>query len=389
MENGYDQDYEDRLFEAIRWPSAGHRLFEIGHFVGDRDWLDGVWESNCMFVPRAQLEQIGCFDESFSMPGGGYANLELYERLGSSPDVTVCTIMGEGSFHQVHGGTTTNAPDPDARRAELAAYDRHYTELRGRPIKGPTTPIHHVGAWTVPMSRRTRPRRLTADAFRGQVRTGPDGRPEQPVPVPDDLTAAAVEAYWASLDWQRTRWLGQVIETTPGDLVAYQELLADVRPDWVVDVGTGTGARAHFLATICDLLGHGRVVTIGERRPADLPDHPRLELVTGRPHQPDGFAAVRAVTGDDARALVVLGEWKGHRRTVAAFAGYQSLVPIGSYVVVEGTVVNGHPVWTGFGPGPSEAVGEIVRDHPEFVADRSREHGLVSFARGGFLRRVR
>jgi len=34
------------------------------------------------------LEQVGGFDDSFSMPGGGYANLDLWERLGASPDVT-------------------------------------------------------------------------------------------------------------------------------------------------------------------------------------------------------------------------------------------------------------------------------------------------------------
>ena len=44
IDDGYDIDYEDRLFEAIDWPDDGYRLFEIGHFIGDRDWFDGVWE---------------------------------------------------------------------------------------------------------------------------------------------------------------------------------------------------------------------------------------------------------------------------------------------------------------------------------------------------------
>ena len=145
MDNGYDQAYEDRLFDAIDWPSAGYRLFEIGHFVGDRDWLDGVWESNCMFVAASLLEQVGGFDESFSMAGGGYANLELYERLGSSPDVTVATIIGEGSFHQIHGGTTTNQTDAAERRSRVFGYSQHYADLRGRAFKGPGKPIHYVG----------------------------------------------------------------------------------------------------------------------------------------------------------------------------------------------------------------------------------------------------
>jgi len=75
MQTGYDQAYEDELFRQIEWPLDGYRLFDIGHFIGDRDWFDGLWESNCIFVPRKLLEQYGAFDESFEMPGGGYANL--------------------------------------------------------------------------------------------------------------------------------------------------------------------------------------------------------------------------------------------------------------------------------------------------------------------------
>src|SRR5690606_35597754 len=32
MADGYDQETEDRLFEEIRWPTDGYRLFDIGHF---------------------------------------------------------------------------------------------------------------------------------------------------------------------------------------------------------------------------------------------------------------------------------------------------------------------------------------------------------------------
>ena len=65
MLDGYDQAFEDDLFDEIDWPADGYRLFEIGHFIGERDWFDGVWESNCLFVPRSLLEQVGAFDESF------------------------------------------------------------------------------------------------------------------------------------------------------------------------------------------------------------------------------------------------------------------------------------------------------------------------------------
>ncbi len=176
MDRGYDQAYEDRLFEEIGWPRDGYRLFEIGQFIGEHDWFDGLWESNCLFAPRALLEQAGGYDESFSMAGGGYTNLDLFERLSSTPGVTVVDILGEASFHQLHGGTTTNQPDLGERHARLMDYRKHYEQLRKRPFKGPGKPRHLVGSVST-SARRTRPRRLVSNAFRASSRRR-DRRPD-------------------------------------------------------------------------------------------------------------------------------------------------------------------------------------------------------------------
>jgi cephalosporin hydroxylase/predicted O-methyltransferase YrrM len=388
MGTGYDQAYEDRLLEAIRWPSAGHRLFEIGHFIGGRDWLDGMWESNCMFVPRSLLAQVGGFDEAFSIAGGGYANLELYERLGASPDVTVCTIMGEGSFHQVHGGTTTNQVDAEERRSRVHGYSEEYADLRGRLFKGPGKPIHYVGRIPNLAARRTKPRRMSTAMFGEGAAAGiDDGRPETPTPVPDELKWAFTETVWRSLPWTNTTWLGRRITTAPTDLLAYQEMIAGVRPDWVIETGTGDGGRALFLASICELVGHGEVLSIGATTDDDLPRHPRLHYQLGVADDPDTIAAVRA-TVSETRALVVLGSCTERAATVREFEGYAPLVPVGSYVVVTDTIVNGSPVWPAFGPGPSEAVKQILIGHGEFGPDPLMEKYSLTFNPGGFLKRV-
>jgi cephalosporin hydroxylase len=389
MGDGYDQDYEDRLFATIHWPSAGHRLFEIGHFVGDRDWLDGVWESNCMFVSRAQLAQVGGFDESFTMAGGGYANLELYERLGSSPDITVCTIIGEGSFHQVHGGTTTNQTDAAERRARVFGYGRHYAELRGRPFKGPGKPIHYVGRMPSQAALRTKPRRMSAKAFaEGAADGSDDGRPLTPTPLPDDLKWAFTDAVWRSMPWTSTRWLGRPVATAPTDLLAYQEIIESVRPDWVIETGTGDGARALFLASICELVGHGSVVSIGDPTDADdRPRHPRLRYQPGIAADEATIAAVRDIVGD-APTVVMLGGTADRTTTMREFEAYAPFVAVGSYVVVTDTIVNGHPVWPGFGPGPTEAVKQLLTTHGDFVADPTMEKYSLTFNPSGFLKRV-
>jgi cephalosporin hydroxylase/glycosyltransferase involved in cell wall biosynthesis len=390
MRTGYDQAVEDALFEQIGWPADGYRLFEIGHFTGDRDWFDGLWESNCLFVPRSLLEQVGGLDEAFAMPGGGYCNLDLYERLASAPDVRVVTILGEGSFHQLHGGTTTNQADPLERRACIRSYVDHYVQVRGRPFVGPEKPIHYVGSFTSESATRCRARRMTASAFEVDTRLeGDDGpAPESPVPVADDLRDAFTNAYHRSLAWRETRWLGRLVPNAPTDLVAYQEILAEVQPDWVIETGSRDGGRAWFLATLCDLLGHGDVISIAEHRGGKLPSHARIRYLTAAPHKPEARHLVDEIVGDRPRAVVILGSRTRRDRTRREFEAFAHLVPVGSYVIIEHTVLNGFPVDASFGPGPHEALRRLLNLHGEFLADTTRESHALTFNQGGFLRRI-
>ena len=67
---------------------------------------------------------------------------------------------------------------------------------------------------------------------------------------------------------------------------------------------------------------------------------------------------------------------------------YGPLVPVGSYLVFEDTILNGHPVWTGFGPGPWEAAKRIV-DARRVRARPALERYALTFNPGGFLKRVK
>jgi cephalosporin hydroxylase/predicted O-methyltransferase YrrM/glycosyltransferase involved in cell wall biosynthesis len=384
---GYDQDDEDHLFEAIGWPADGYRLFDIGHFIGDRDWFDGLWESNCVFVPRKVLQQVGSMDESFSMPGGGYANLDFYERIGSTPGLDVVTILGEGSFHQVHGGTTTNQTDVDERNHRLISYRDHYAALRGRGFRGHGKPIHYVGSM-VDSARRTRTRRVTAPHFwRSAQRTGPDGRPTKPVPIPEELADYYLDLYWRSMAWKNVTWLGQRVPHPPADLIAYQAIVATARPDFIVETNRRSGGRALFLASVCDLVDHGHIISVSPSSEARLPDHPRITYVDGGPLDDEVMTKVHGMVGDPPNAMLVLG-LAGRFGLVHTFDKYADLVPVGSYVIFEETIVNGHPVWPGMGPGPHEAVTQILRSRGDFVQDTDMERFGVSFNPGGFLRRT-
>ena len=319
IDNGYDQAYEDRLFERIqladrRLPALRDRPLHRRPRLVRRPLGEQLHVR-----PRALLEQVGCFDESFSMAGGGYANLELYERLGSSPDVTVATIIGEGSFHQVHGGTTTN--QPDAGRAPVARVRLQPALRRAarRVSRGPGKPIHYVGRIATAAAHRTKPRRLSTSVFADAAAGERDGRPTTPTPVPDELKWAFTEAVWRNMPWTRTTWLGRPIETAPTDLLAYQEMIAD----GAARLGRRDRHRrrrpALFLASICELVGHGQVLSIDAEPRADLPTTP-LQYLTGVGARDGSSPEVKAIVGD-GRAVVVLGACRDRLLTFRAVRG--------------------------------------------------------------------
>jgi cephalosporin hydroxylase len=383
---GYDQAMEDRLFDGIGWPDDGYRLFEVGDFIGDRDWFDGMFESNCLFVTRDLLDQIGGFDDSFDMGGGGYANLDLYERVAQHPGINAVTLLGEGSFHQFHGGTTTNVAELAQRRRKVAGYGEHFAQLRGRSLVGNMNPMYYLGSLAARGSRRIRARGdlvLNPDPARDPVHT----TSTDPTLVPDQLKVAAIGAVWDSQAWRQTTWLGWPLNRYPTDLHIYQELVTRTRPDVVVLVAddNGLAGRALYLATVCDLLGHGRVLAVGPR-PVDGIELPAVTWFAGAAEAPEVVAAVRGEVGAGT-AMLLIGLGPNHR-VAAVFDAYHDLVPVDGYAVVENTLLNGRPVAAEFGAGPLEATVGILGRHPDFLADVSCERYTLTFNRGGYLRRL-
>jgi hypothetical protein len=131
---GYDQREEDRLLESVRWQEDGYRLFDIASplTLGGpvSHWLSGWFESNCLMLARSVFEQIGGCDERFDFPGGGFLNVDLLFRACGLSDVQPVQLLGEGTFHQVHGGITTNTSESELALKERGYLDQ-YMALRG------------------------------------------------------------------------------------------------------------------------------------------------------------------------------------------------------------------------------------------------------------------
>lgn len=140
VQKGYDQATEDRLLEQQDWMADGYRLFDISVFAGSSSggWFAPIAESNALFMPQALWQELGGYDERFVAPGGGLANLDLYARACALPDSQLIILLGEGTFHQVHGGVATNAS-----RSRWDEFHDEYQKIRGCPFQIPqVTPLY-------------------------------------------------------------------------------------------------------------------------------------------------------------------------------------------------------------------------------------------------------
>ena len=113
--NGYSQSVEDDILTSLDWQSDGYRLFSRAAwaFSNPTGHFGFLAESCATFLGRELYEAIGGYDAAFALPGGGYANLDFFKRCCEADGVKFVVLVGEGTFHQYHGGATTGLAAAD------------------------------------------------------------------------------------------------------------------------------------------------------------------------------------------------------------------------------------------------------------------------------------
>jgi len=124
---------EDELLATVAWEHDGYRLFEISTLANSsaRGWFAPMGESSALFLPSATWQRLGGLDEKFELPGGGLVNHDLYRRACGEPGAELVVLLGEGTFHQCHGGAATSG------RVSWEHMQNDYEGLRGAPYRPP------------------------------------------------------------------------------------------------------------------------------------------------------------------------------------------------------------------------------------------------------------
>lgn len=131
---GYNQSAEDKLLDDINWTEDGYRLFDISVVApGNKDgWFKPIPEATALFMRKALWSELGGYDERFISPGGGLLALDTYRRACELSLGEPVMLLGEATFHQVHGGVASNAINHP-----WDEFHSEYERIRGKPFETP------------------------------------------------------------------------------------------------------------------------------------------------------------------------------------------------------------------------------------------------------------
>lgn len=142
---GYDQRVEDDLLERSGWRADGYRLYLASRSFADKGggWFGQLPESGCVGLTRSSYIALGGFDERFESPGGGLVSLDFFERAVTSSALEYVMLLGEGTFHQFHGGVASNAPPAEH---PFPRFSEEYRRIRGRHFAPPLRRPYFIGS---------------------------------------------------------------------------------------------------------------------------------------------------------------------------------------------------------------------------------------------------
>lgn len=210
--------------------------------------------------------------------------------------------------------------------------------------------------------------------------------------------------------FRMTRWLGTVASQDPMDAWIIQEVLMDVQPDIVIELGTFKGGGALFYASImrfyADHKPDAMVVTVDPWPVIEISGvgikiwRDKVMQIEGNPKDPavlrNIMSVVEAARSKNPALVVMVIEDSTHsyKEVMENINIYWKFVTSGSYLLVQDTKLKrlGNAGITKAYKGrnnPHDAVTDFLREHGRyFEVDRSREYLYYTQHPGGWLRRT-
>ena len=209
-----------------------------------------------------------------------------------------------------------------------------------------------------------------------------------------DVVRRFNQIHYYSGVWARTTWLDVPTQQNPCDLWVLQEIISEVKPDYIIETGTLKGGSTLFMAMVLEKVNkNGRIITVdikpevGRAKKYNVFKE-RVKVIISDSVDPETIETIAKLV-EGSKVMVTLDSLHTKEHVLKELRLYSKFVSLGSYLVVQDTIINNHPVLPRFGPGPMEALKEFLMENKNFVIDRSKEKHLLTYYPLGFLKRVK
>lgn len=191
----------------------------------------------------------------------------------------------------------------------------------------------------------------------------------------------------------RMSYHGIPVRKNPLDLWIYQELIFDLKPDLIIEIGSAHGGSTLWLAHQLDLLGNERakVLSLDIDRKPYVASHPRIVEFTGDSSSPEIVNQVKPYAESASVVLIIHDGIHTAEGALRDLRAYGDMVTPGSYFLVEDGLGDikrtwGNSQYIGAG-GPLNATLEFLKDRPDYQIDYDKERYILTQNNLGFLRR--
>ena len=176
-------------------------------------------------------------------------------------------------------------------------------------------------------------------------------------------------------------WMGTKIVKYPTDIMRYQEIIYQNKPDFIVETGTYKGGSALFFAQMFELMGNGHVISV-DIKDHEPPKHPRITHILGRATGVDTLEKIKGLVGD--KKVMVILDSNHHRSHVKReLLRYKDIVTSGQYLVVEDTNYSE----VGKANGPEEAIDWFMKRTNKFIREDLGEKFVFTLMPKAWLKR--
>ncbi len=187
----------------------------------------------------------------------------------------------------------------------------------------------------------------------------------------------------------KSTYFGVKAIKSPLDFWVYHELIYEIKPDIIIEIGNYKGGHTLALAHILDnLKNEGKVIGLDinhEGVPPIVKQHPKITLITGDACK--NFQKVKDMIKNTDKVLILEDSAHTYENTLNILKTFNSLVTKGSWFIVEDSICH-HGLDCGPNPGPYEAIEDFIKENKNFEIDRLKERFLLTWNPKGYLRRI-